>query len=355
MIYFITASKDATVYLQQSNQNTGLDQILDISKLYSGDTKYVSRAIIQFDINHISQSISNGDIVLDTAVMTLRESESNEIPLDYTLYAYPISGSWNMGIGTFGDGISIEGVTWNYRDGFAESQWLSGSSFAPNTTGSYMGYGGVWYITPYMQQSFNYESSDISMDIKPILQSWLSGSIPNNGLILKHSFDTENDLSEYGSIKFFSKETHTIHQPKLYIGWDDQIYSTGSMQTLSNDEIKIGVSNLKKQYMVGDIPKLNIFARYLYPLKIFSDTFQYDINYSLPAQTYYQIKDNLTDDIIIPFSDYSKISCDGTTNYIKINLCNWVSGRTYKIQFKTTINDNDVYFDDNLTFKIIEN
>jgi hypothetical protein len=43
--YLLTASKDATVYLQQPNQNTGLDEILEISKLYYGNVK---------DISHIS-------------------------------------------------------------------------------------------------------------------------------------------------------------------------------------------------------------------------------------------------------------------------------------------------------------
>ena len=33
MYQFITASKDATIYLQQPKQNTGLDEILEISSL----------------------------------------------------------------------------------------------------------------------------------------------------------------------------------------------------------------------------------------------------------------------------------------------------------------------------------
>ena len=54
MIYFLTASKDASVYLQQPNQNTGLDEILEISKLYYGQIKDVSRALIKFDVGFLS-------------------------------------------------------------------------------------------------------------------------------------------------------------------------------------------------------------------------------------------------------------------------------------------------------------
>jgi hypothetical protein len=48
--YFLTASKDASVYLQQPNQNTGLDEILEISKVYYGNIKDVDRSIIKFDV-----------------------------------------------------------------------------------------------------------------------------------------------------------------------------------------------------------------------------------------------------------------------------------------------------------------
>ena len=62
--YFLTASKDATLYLQQPNQNSGLDEILEISKIYYGNIKDVSHAIIKFDLGHISKSIADGTIGL---------------------------------------------------------------------------------------------------------------------------------------------------------------------------------------------------------------------------------------------------------------------------------------------------
>jgi hypothetical protein len=70
--YFITASKDASIYLQQPDQNTGLDEILDISKVYFGNIKDISRALIKFDLDALVQSISNGDVVLDSVKLSLR-------------------------------------------------------------------------------------------------------------------------------------------------------------------------------------------------------------------------------------------------------------------------------------------
>ena len=188
-----------------------------------------------------------------------------------------------------------------------------------------------------------------------MLQAWLSGSIVNEGLILKHSFDVENDTEDYGIVKVFSKETNTIYQPKIRIGWDDQSFITGSLSALTAEDIKVNVINFKKEYKLGTIPKIRLAGRELYPLKTFSNTFAYsDVKY-LPTTTYYQIKDFNSDDIIIPFSEYSKVSCDSIGNYIKLNLSNWEANRVYKIEFKVNMKGNIQYFDEDITFSIVKN
>ena len=82
----------------------------------------------------------------------------------------------------------------------------------------------------------------------------------------------------------------------------------------------------------------------------------YKLNSTLKLIEFYiQIKDFASDDIIIPFSDYSKISCDENGNYINLNLSNWEADRTYKIEFKVTIDGNTQYFDNDITFRIVKN
>jgi hypothetical protein len=352
--YFLTASKDATVYLQQPNQNTGFDEILEISKVYYGNVKDVSHALLKFEVGYISKSISEQSIKLDTANLILKETKSEEIPLEYTIYANPIFGNWEMGTGTRFDNITTAGVTWNYREGDSKLEWIE-NGFEANTTASINdGSGGTWYTNYGSSQSFNYQTADINMNVKSMLTAWMSGSIQNNGIILKYSTTNESDTQDYGILKFFSKETNTIYQPKIQIGWDDQIFATASLSALTANDIKVGVTNLKKEYKVGGEVKLKIFGRELYPLKTFTNTFSYETVKYLPQTTYYQIKDVNSDDVIIPFSDYSKVSCDETGNYIKINFSNWEAGRTYKIEFKVD-NDGDVqYFDNDTTFSLIK-
>jgi hypothetical protein len=330
-----------------------LDEILEISKVYYGNVKDVSRALLKFDVGFLSSSLVDTSISMGEAKLILRETQSEELPLEYTLYAYPISQSWQMGIGTRFDNVSTQGVTWNYREGDSNLEWLPTNVFEQNTTGSYNGQGGVWYNTPTTNQSFNYQTADISMDITSMLRAWMSGSIVNEGLIIKHSFDVETNTEDYGIVKVFSKETNTIYQPKIRIGWDDQSFVTGSLIGINSENIKVSVSNFKKEYKQGTIAKIRIIGRELYPLKTFSNTFAYnDIKY-LPSTTYYQIKDVNSDDIIIPFSNYSKISCDSMGNYIKLNFSNWESERIYKIEFKIDLGDGNIqYYDDGITFNI---
>jgi len=357
MYNFITASKDASVYLQQPYQNTGLDQVLEVSKVYYGGIKDVSRALIKFDISnlHTGSNISE-------ATLILKDCQSNEIPLDYTLYAFPISGSWQMGAGTRFDNITTAGVSWTYREGDSKLAWLGDTTndgftpnFAAGSTGSYSGFGGVWYTSHTASQNYSYNTADVSMDVKSMLLSWISGSIINDGVILKYSDSLENDTEDYGILQFFSKETHTIYQPKIRIAWDDQIFNTGSLQPLVTEQFKIGITNAKNEYKIGTQPKLRIFGRELYPLKTFNNYLnQYSTVYYLPSTSYYQIKDEVSGDIIIPFSDYSKISCDENGNYVQLDFTNWETDRTYRIEFKITFNDGDVYFDNDITFSVVK-
>ena len=110
----------------------------------------------------------------------------------------------------------------------------------------------------------------------------------------------------------------------------------------------------KKSYKVGTTPKIEVHGRELYPARTFSNTFAYnDVNY-LPTSSYYQISDLNSNDIIIPFGDYSKLSCDANGNYFKVNLTNFEINREYKVEFKVERSGTVEYFDDDITFEVVK-
>lgn len=355
---FFTSSYDASVYLQQPEQNTGLDQIIEVGKTYYGSIKDISRALVKFDITEISKSISNGSISSSfDAYLVLRSAMSEEIPLEYTVYANAVSQSWTMGTGTKFDNITSDGVSWKYRNGTDKWQDLTigGSAvFNSGTTGSANAEGGTWYTGSQASQSYSYNSDDVRMNVTGILKMWLSGSIPNNGFILHHSLVNEENTTDYGILKFFSKETHTIYEPKLEIVWNDVSFSTGSLSVIPSSDYKVIFTNFKSEYPSNSKVKIRLKGRELYPLKSFTTTaFEYDQTKYLPTSSYYQLEDEISGDILFPFGDFTKISCDQSGSYFNIDLNTLSPKRIYRLKIKINSDGFDSIIDDKYLFEIV--
>jgi hypothetical protein len=226
--------------------------------------KYVNRSLVKFDLTSVSQSISSGDIAAPKFVLKLKVAREETLPIPYILYAFPISQSWVMGNGYRSDGGSTKGASWNYRDYYSGSTWatitdpngLSPVDFINTPALTPLVWargGGTWYTSAYASQSFNYESGDINMDVSNVVYGWLSGSIPNEGIILISSEETNATGSDMG-LYFFSRDTNTIYQPCLDVGWDDTAWTTGSVSTGS-----VVISTIESGYR-GDITNATITA-----------------------------------------------------------------------------------------------
>lgn len=356
-----TASYDSSVYLQQPDQNSGRDEILEISKIYYGDTKDVARALIKFDTIPISQSIyTNVGTGSFKLYLNLKSSLAEEIPLEYTIYANAVSQSWSMGTGTKFDNITSDGVSWKYRNGVDlwQNNAVAGTAiYNTGTTGSANAEGGTWFTGSEASQSYNYEESDLRINVTEIADMWLNSSIPNNGFILHHSLNSESDNLDYGAIKFFSKETNTIYEPKLELVWDDSVFTTGSLAPATsineNGGYKVVILNLKNKYEANTIIKIRLKGRDAYPIKTFSPTFIYDQTKYLPITTFYQLEDYKTGEIIFPFSIYTKVSCDSVGNYFKLDLSSLPISRIYKLKLKIDEYDISEIIDDKIIFEIV--
>lgn len=328
MIHFITASKDATVYTLYKTKNTGLDEILTVSKHYSRFAeKDDARAYLHFDLSNVPTYVT-----ASAASLHLKLTEAEEMPISFSLFAYPVTSSWNMGIGTFHYTPSTnDGITWNTQPYILVSGSISGS------------------------QNFTYQSLDVDMNVKPIYNYWTSSG--NYGLVLKHSESIESSSFDYGIMNFYSKETNTINQPLLKLSWDDTSgsFSTGSLAPLTASSIIVKSKELKPAYYEDGRVKIKIIGREQYPLKTFSNSFSYlDVKY-LPTSSYYAIRDEITKKKIIDFSTYSKINCNSEGNYIVFDTTNFPKNRVYKLLFLIERNGFEDYFEDDLTFEIRSN
>ena len=264
-----------------------------------------------------------------------------------------------MGLGIRFDNITSDGVSWRYRDGVNKWQEnaIAGTAIYPaGVTGSANAEGGVWYTASQCSQSYVYESDDVHMDITELVKLWVSGTIQNNGLILRHGLENENDTIDYGTLRFFSKETNTIYQPILEFVWQSVTFSTGSLSPVTGsalDNYKVVLTNLKTKYERDSKPRIRIKGRDKFPLKSFGTTFAYDQSKYITEATYYQLEDYVTGDIIYPFSDYTKVSCDSTSNYFDLELYNLPIYRTYRLKLKIVENGVSTIIDDKLIFEIV--
>ena len=358
---FFTSSFDASIYLQQPEQNAGRDEILEVGKLYYGSSKDITRTLIKFDTGSIKSEITSIGTGSWQTYLVLRSANSQEIPLEYSIYANAVSQSWTMGTGTKFDNITSDGISWKYRDGVStwQDNVTAGTAvFTAGTTGSANAEGGTWFITGSATQSFSNEPDDIRINVTNIMHQWVSGSLKNNGFIVRHSIDVENDTLDYGLLKFFSKETNTIYEPKLELVWDDSLFTTGSLTSVTgsaSDDYKVVVTNLKNEYSKDTKIKIRVKGRDMFPYKTFGTTFGYDQAKFLPSgSTYYQIEDYVTNEIIVPFGDYSKLSCDSTSNYFNLDTSTYAADRVYRLKIKILQSGITDIIDDKLTFKIVE-
>ena len=340
MILRFYPKKDSTLYEYYPERNTGLDAMLEISKVVVNSSSYNSRVLIDFDYSSISSSITalGYNPNLFNYSLKLYVSDANEIPTDYSLYAYPISGSWSMGVGRYGNlPETTDGVSWQYKNTAddATTVWKTGS-FAAGSTGSWAttAGGGNWYTASIASQSFSYTTADVDMDVTSIVRQIQSGSISFNGFLIKKSDTDESSANLFTSLKFFSKDTHTVYLPVLEAKYDESV-STGSLTLINtDDDINITAVNLKPEYSEASTPLIRFSARYRYPADAFTTSSVYLTRYRLPSGSQYSIHNAQSDDIVVGFSNYTKLSDDATSNYIKLHLDSFQPEKYYKILLK---------------------
>lgn len=357
MILRFYPTKDSTIYEQYPVRNTGLDAILEINKKIIGSSSYNSRVLIDFDYANVSSSIVglgyNPNLFSYSFKMYI--AEANEIPMDYDLHCYPISGSWKMGIGRYGNSPqTTDGVSWMYRDN--ESLWITGS-YNANTTGSWniLQGGGVWYDNTYATQSFSYTTSDVDFNVTNIIQQIQSGSLDFTGFLIKRSDEDEQSTDILGSLKFFSKDTHTVYIPVLEAKYDDSVNNSTLPLINTEEDYNIIVTNMQAAYAERSTPTIRISSRYRYPVDTFATQSNYLTRYKLPTGSQYAVYNANSDEAVINFSQFTKISDDNTSNYIKLHLDSFQPERYYRLLIKVpNSGSNSTYqiHDNNWIFKV---
>jgi hypothetical protein len=362
-VYKIFAEADATIYSRFPKQNTGLDEMLEVAVKNTDNTGQsanpsvdtissddIRRSLIKFSDSGLDKLKTFRTGSWKTFLRTYVANAEN-LTKNYTLEIRQVSQSWEMGTGQFDDSPETKnGVNWyNTASWYSETtDWVNPSYYL--TSG-----GGSWTNT-YVTQSFDYEDSkDVCADVTDIVTTWFNGSESNNGFLLKHPTAIENNSGSYIALSYYSNDTHTIYPPTLEIRWDDSRYITGSLQQVDSTDSVITISNNKFNFSAkNELYKVKINCRDKYPARVFTTSSLYTVNKRLPSQSYWSIIDAKTNEVVVDFdSDYTKISCDGTSSYFNVYFSGLEPERYYKFMVKSDFDSGESFvFDDNMIFKV---
>ena len=380
MIHLYYPERDSTIYERYPNRNTGIDQILELTKIASGSlfdgevqgNTYNSRILIDFgsQITAISDAIASGDIPpigliannSASVFLTMKVANATDLPQNYTLYAFPLYENWTNGNGNFNDTPEQRnGVSWYYKDNATQATtWVTGSAPSYNDySATIIQGGGAWYTGSGFEatQTFTDGNIDMRMDVTDIVKKWISGEIVNNGFIIKRSKTDERSDEIFGSLKFFGLDTHTIYVPRLEVTWKDAIQTgVGSISEITGDIYVPYIKNIRNEYREDERAIFRIAARPAFPARTYITTSNYLTEYRLPTSSYYSIMDSVTNETIIPFDNNStQLSCDINGSFFKLRLNTFQPERYYKIILKVERSSGDDVqtFGEGFYFKVV--
>lgn len=379
MYQLFFAERDTTLFEKYPEQNTGIDQILELTKIASSSrlggfiqaNTYNSRILIDFgqQITSLSSSVASGLIPpignntnSASIYLNLRASDASDLKTAYTIKAYPVSESWVNGNGNLNDvPRQTNGTSWYYTDDKEiASGWNTASAHSKGLTSLTETKGGGTWITGSgfeASQSFSFEAPDIRINVTDIVSKWIDGTVTNNGFIIKRPHADEISGDIFGSLKFFGRESHTIFLPRLEVAWDDtDLSGTGSFTEINSNTYVPYFKNIRPEYHEAGKAVFRIGVRPEFPSKAYQTSSFFLTDNRLPTSSYYSIKDAVTDETIIPFdTTATKISCDTVGSFFKLRLNTFMPERYYKIQLKIERDGGDdvQIHDDRFYFKVV--
>ena len=380
---FINSGSDSITGEDFKDKNTGQDEILELKKVFFNRTfSYQTRVLVQFDTDEIESYISSSVLPNDYKLnLRLYETEGTSgLSEEYTISAYPLSQSWDEGIGKESDvPKTTEGCSWAFskNNKGVEVKWNAYSSSISssvdeggdtiNTTSTFTSSfvdgdqisEGSFIEDDEATQVFSSESPDLNMDITTIANKWFGGVNENYGLMLRLSGSRETSSTSFEDLKFFSRQTNTIYSPKIELKWDDHLpatgSNTGSLTTLDvsgNSENYLYQIHLREAYKENETVKFRFGARKRYIQKSFTTSVQTVSGSFIPeGKGAYSIIDMATNESVVPFSAYTTMSCDTTSNYFKQDLDSFEPNRPYKILVKVNHDDGqEIIYDNDFEF-----
>jgi len=371
-VYKLFPYKDTSLYSMFPTMNTGIDPINQISNLnFAINTlPTVARSLIAFDTSEIRSVLDNKVTGNWQADIRSFIATAQGVYKDTSVEVFPTYDEWFNGTGTYLDQpLTTDGAAWNSPVLGNGTSWNSGgpgytSSFNPSY--SPQG-GGNWFLSSSdgsidypVTQSFGPRTQfDMNINITSMVEDWYSGSLPNNGIIVKWEDDVEFNTSKQVQpvIQYYSVDTNTIYPPELEIKWDDSTWNTGSstITELFQPNAFIALAENPGIFYSESINRFRLNCRPKYPTRAWSTSSLYTKQHYLPSgSAWYAIKDLDTNEYVVDFdSNYTRLSADATSSYFDVYMNGLQPERYYKILIQVNSEGSTTVYDDNYYFKVV--
>ena len=364
--------------------NFGADELLELKP---GDGNTVSRILLKFssqDLQEIQPAVSASGF---KATLHLYLSEAYNLPEEYFLVARTLQESWTEGFGREGDiPNNLTGATWKYRNENLDPWLEPGGDLGTIYDGRYAVQGRIIKVldgdgaevaiyekladggnayglisgssdvpTIYAWQQFNRpDRKDLDLDITQMVQTWV-GEEANEGLLIAFA-EEATALQDRSRVSFFSRNTHTIYRPYLQVSWDDSSFES-SLPVVDPNYCSTSLDNFKLEYRAGDNITFRVGARPLYPARVFSTSSLYRTNYVLPETSYWGIKDEYTNEMVVDFDrEGTKISADESGSFFRFDTSALEPDRYYRFLIQIlTEGGSKVTVDNRNVFKVVRN
>ena len=254
------ASKDTTItdaYKENlinraTDANMGASDSLEIFSIYAqanSSSLERSRILVQFPIEELISDRANSKLPQSGSVKfyfrLFNVEHPYSVPRDFKASILVVSQSWDEGYG-----LDL--------DSYSDYGWTSGSSKGIGATWDYATAGTLWsnpggqHLTASQYNltcSFETGLEDIEVDVTNIVEEWISGSINNNGFLVKlsGSFEDASMPRSFYTKRFSARGSEYFYRrPAIEARWasvvnDDRYNFFASSSVLSENDNKMSL------------------------------------------------------------------------------------------------------------------
>ena len=244
----ITNAYLSNLQTRGTGSNQGASDVLDVFSIFAqanSASLEASRVLSYFPTTNIVNDRAAGTIPISGSVnfvLKMYNAPHGEtLPKNFTLLVSPLSQSFEEGTG-----LDFESLTDQTRDGVG-ANWINAGEGAPWATQ------GGDFLSSSLSQSFDSGVEDLEIDVTSLVESWIDGSTPNNGVAVSLLSNLESGSASYYTKKFFARGTEFFYKrPSIEAKWNSAKTDDRSKwkvisinQALSIKEMTTVVSSIK--------------------------------------------------------------------------------------------------------------